>query len=76
MNLKQRIKELGLTQSEIARRLGLHKSTISRMLRGQTNMTVVTALRLARLLEIPVEELIKEVAYETQRSSGRKEGGK
>lgn len=63
MSIKQRIKELGLTQTEIARRLGVHKSTVSRILNGEITMSAVMALKLSRLLQLSVDKLLELLEY-------------
>ncbi|MGB9860065.1 MAG: helix-turn-helix transcriptional regulator [Moorellaceae bacterium] len=50
----------GLTQSEVARRVGLTRVSYTNIERGYKNPSVLTALRIARLLGKPVEELFDD----------------
>lgn len=50
----------GLTQSEVARRVGLTRASYTNIERGHKNPSVVTALRIAQVLNRPVEELFAD----------------
>jgi len=50
----------GLTQSEVARRVGLTRASYTNIERGYKNPSVVTALRIARILNRSVEELFAD----------------
>lgn len=50
----------GLTQSEVARRAGLTRASYTNIERGYKNPSVATALRIARILNKPVEELFSD----------------
>src|SRR5439155_9724174 len=52
----------GLNQSELARRVGVHRSTISKILRGPGGATTSTLVGIAQTLEIPTQRL--RVQYE------------
>lgn len=47
----------GLTQSEVARRVGLTRVSYTNIERGCKNPSLFTALRIAQVLDKPVEEL-------------------
>lgn len=47
----------GISQSELARRVGVGKTTISEIERGDRLPNVLTAIRIARALETTVEEI-------------------
>jgi addiction module HigA family antidote len=55
MLLEEFVKPLGLTQSELARRLGVSFPRLNEIIRGKRSVTPDTALRLARVLGMPAE---------------------
>jgi transcriptional regulator with XRE-family HTH domain len=55
--LKIAIVTSGLTMREVAARIGCHHDEISHMANGRRRPKLDRALALARLLEMPVEEL-------------------
>jgi transcriptional regulator with XRE-family HTH domain len=56
--LAARRQELGLSQAELARRVGVNKSTILRLERGHiVTPSPATCARLARALQLPVSAL-------------------
>jgi len=58
-NLKRiRIKK-GITQIEIARRLGVDRSFVSNIENGKNNPTLSTITSLAKVLDVPSTELLK-----------------
>lgn len=50
--LAQRRKALGLTQAQLARRVGLRQSDVSRLESGETNPTWSTLMAYARALQV------------------------
>lgn len=60
--IKNRIAEMrekaGITQQELARRLKVRQSTVSRMERENANLTLVTLRKIARALDCSVYQLI------------------
>ena len=58
-NLKQVRMELNLLQEDLAIAIGSCGRTIGRIERGERNASLELALRLARYLDIPVEELFQ-----------------
>jgi putative transcriptional regulator len=50
--------ERGITQKELARRLKVRQSTISRMERENANLTLVTLRKIAKALSCSVHQLI------------------
>ena len=50
---------LGWSMRELARRTGLHAGSISRYESGENIPTLPVAIRLARVLGVPVEKLFK-----------------
>ena len=59
--MNEKLKDLrdyhGTSQSELARRIGVGKTTISEIERGDRLPNVLTAIRIARALETTVEEI-------------------
>lgn len=47
----------GISQRELARRIGVGKTTISEIERGDRLPNVLTAIRIARAMETTVEEI-------------------
>ena len=52
-------KELGLRQEDLARETGVTRQTINAIENGKYNPSLVLAIKLARLLKTPVEELFQ-----------------
>ena len=48
--LEEAIAQEGVTQTELAQRLGVNKSYITRILNGQPNMTIRTLVKIANAL--------------------------
>ncbi len=59
-NISSRRRELGLTQAQLAERLGVDTETLSRFERGKHLPSLVTLERLAGLLLTTVAELLAE----------------
>lgn len=59
--MNEKLKDLrdyhGISQSELARRIGVGKTTISEIERRDRLPNVLTAIRIARALETTVEEI-------------------
>lgn len=51
-------KEVGMTQKELAKKLRVKQSTVSRMERNDANLTLATLRRAAKALGCPVHELL------------------
>ena len=62
-NLKQVRMERNLHQEDLAIAIGSCGRTIGRIERGERNASLELALRLARYLSIPVEELFELADY-------------
>ncbi|GEA14921.1 MAG: putative transcriptional regulator [Moorella sp. (in: firmicutes)] len=73
---KARLKA-GLTQSELAHQVGLRRASYTNIEKGHKNPSVSTALRIARALNRPVEELFADelYAFHGARSGRRAMGG-
>lgn len=61
-NLKQIRKEAHLTQEELAKCVGVRRETISQLESGKGNPSLLTVLKVAKVLKVPVDELFK-LAY-------------
>ena len=59
-NIGQRRKALGLTQAQLAERLGVDTETLSRFERGKHAPTLKNLIRLAGLLQTTVADLLEE----------------
>ncbi len=61
--MKNRIKELrkqlGLRQEDMAKELGVSRQTINAIENNKYNPTLELAMKLARLLKTPVEEIFE-----------------
>ena len=55
--LKERRTELGLTQAELAERVGVTRKTVNTVENGVFVPSTILALKLARALDMSVEEL-------------------
>lgn len=58
-NVKRIRKERGWSQEQLAFESGLHRTYIGGIERGARNPTILTLARLAKTLEVPVDQLIK-----------------
>lgn len=52
MKINKKMEEQGVSQSELAKRLGVSKAYVSQILQGQNNMTVLTVCKLGSALNI------------------------
>jgi addiction module HigA family antidote len=55
MLLEEFIRPLGITQSELAARMGIAFPRLNEIIRGKRGVTPDTALRLARVLGMPAD---------------------
>jgi DNA-binding XRE family transcriptional regulator len=67
--VRLRRKELGLTQAELATSAGVSRQLVVALEAGVNTPAVDAAMRLARALECPVEELFEEARPEARRGS-------
>jgi putative transcriptional regulator len=56
-NVRETRLELGLTQGQLAERVGLARQSIISIEKGHFLPTIETALRLSAALQVPVEQL-------------------
>lgn len=57
-NLASYLEGTGLTQVELARKLGVSQPIISKLVRGLCQPSLHEALRISRLTGVPVESLV------------------
>ena len=62
-NIKRQMKELGLTQKELAQRSGLTVETVSRVLNERTPLTPNTLQKLSDGLSVSVSDLVEERSW-------------
>ena len=55
--IRNRRKELGLSQEELAKKCGVSRQTVNAIENNKYDPTLGLAMRLARLLNTPVEEI-------------------
>ena len=55
--LKERRTEVGLTQAELAERVGVTRKTVNTVENGVFTPSATLAIKLAQALNVPVEEL-------------------
>jgi len=58
-NMKRIRTEKEMTQGDVCRKIGADRAYISNIESGKTNPTLATISRLAKALEVPVDELLK-----------------
>ena len=63
MNIESRRKALGLTQGDIAKKLGVDQSSVHLWESGKTKPRVDTLIKLAKLLKCTVNDLLDESNY-------------
>jgi transcriptional regulator with XRE-family HTH domain len=69
--VRERRRELGLTQEQLARRVGYVQERISVLERGKYGMPSLPALALlADALEVPLAEMLQRAGYRVQPDSG------
>lgn len=58
--IKQRLKELGMTQIELAEKTGISLASIKQIVNGRSEPTIIFSLKIARVLNREVEYLFTE----------------
>lgn len=53
-------KTVGLSQEKLAEKMGVHRTYVGMIERGEKNPTYITLLRLACALKISISELVKD----------------
>jgi len=57
-NLKREIEQSGITKTEIARQVGISKSTISQYLSGRAQPTLATLSKLCKVLDCSADDIL------------------
>lgn len=60
MRLRYFRNQMGLTQDELARKIGISKKSISAYETGRAVPPLRIALKIAKVLQVPVEELFQD----------------
>lgn len=60
-NIKAAREAAGLTQEQLADRAGMHTMEISRYERGVRDLRLTTAVRIARGLNVPATQLLRDL---------------
>lgn len=60
--VRQRLILLGLSQSQLARKMGIHRSWVTRVVQGKENLTIATLCQLAESLDCEEADLFHEPA--------------
>ncbi len=70
-NLRAARIDRGLTQAEVGRALGLHRPTISEIEAGRRSVTSEELCELARLLSVPVSDLLPSDSHPLEKPATR-----
>ena len=57
-NIRKRRTELGLSQTELANKVGVSMRTIQRIEKGETHMRMTIAISLSRALDVSIDSLL------------------
>ena len=68
-NLAAFFKATGMTQEQLAKRLGISQSSMSKITRGITGPSLELALRIERAAGVPIESLLRAEYRETTGNS-------
>jgi len=60
-NIRSQRERLGISQEELALEAGLDRTYVGGAERGERNLTILSALKIAKALKITLSELTKEV---------------
>lgn len=58
MNLKERRKQMGLSQEDVAKRIGVHNTTYGNWELGKTEPSLEDLVKLADLMQLTTDELL------------------
>ena len=59
--VRARRQELGVSQEDFADIAGIHRTYVSSIERGKVRVSIEIAFQLAKALEVPLSELIRDV---------------
>jgi transcriptional regulator with XRE-family HTH domain len=57
--VRRRRKELGISQEELAHRADVHRTFVSQLERGVSNVSIDNIARISNALEVPAWELLR-----------------
>ena len=60
MHIKETLKQRGLTQNELAERLGINRVSLSRLLSDKNDMRLSTIKKIADAIGVPVGQLFDQ----------------
>jgi len=60
-NIRRRLTDIGMSQHDLAKKVGLTEVTISRYVTGQRQPTAYALYRMARVLGVTMEQLMQGV---------------
>lgn len=63
----QRLQVLGFNKSRLANMMGVHRSIVTRMLKGEREVSPAEAADLANYLQTPYEEIIRRIGIDVPR---------
>lgn len=66
MRIKQLLQQKGITQKELAERIGMTETGVSLIIKNKTNTPLSRLQQIADVLEVPISELFEEPAPITQ----------
>lgn len=59
-NIENHIEKIGIKKQAVAKRVGMSKATFSHILHGRMILRVNTLFKIAEVLGVPPEELLKQ----------------
>ncbi|HUT98677.1 MAG TPA: helix-turn-helix transcriptional regulator [bacterium] len=68
VTVRRHRQRLGLSQEQLAKRAGLHRTYIGSIERGERNITLVNILRLAQGLEMDIVKLCEDMLAQKDRT--------
>jgi len=71
LTIRRYRQKLGLSQEQLGKRAGLHRTYIGSIERGERNVTLINMIRLAQGLEIDIVRLCEEMIRFKEKSDRR-----
>jgi len=59
-NIRRKRKEMNISQEKLAELCGLHRTYVGAIERGERNVSLENMHRIAKALNLPISELLKE----------------
>lgn len=57
--LSERLRQVGMSQAELARRLGIDRQQVNKWVKGHQRMSVETSMNVATVLNLNIEDLFE-----------------